>query len=381
MNFIVNMFKKYHLREYDFLLCLMLMAITIIGILVVGSAQADLQSKQLLGFIAGFSIMIVISLIDYHIVIKFNWIIYAINLVLLLLVIIKGETTGGAQRWVSLFGIRFQPSETSKILLILFFAQFILKAKEKIKDFRMILLLVVLTGIPLFMVYKQPDLSTTIVLTFIFLVTLFVAEIPYKYVIGFLAIVVPVFVIGFILLIQPNSFLVEKDIIEQYQQTRVLAWLHPEEYTTTEAFQQLNSIMAIGSGQLYGKGLNNNVVNSVKNGNFISEPQTDFIYTIVGEELGFIGSATVVILLIAIAIDCIIIAYRSNDIAGRIIAAGVAAHIGFQTFFNISVTTGLLPNTGLPLPFVSAGLTSLITLYAAMGFVLNVRLQIDKKNK
>jgi rod shape determining protein RodA len=138
-------------------------------------------------------------------------------------------------------------------------------------------------------------------------------------------------------------------------------------------------MMAIGSGQLWGKGLNNNTISSVKNGNFIAEPQTDFIFTIVGEELGFVGSCAVVILLFLITLECLSVARKAKDIAGTCIATGMAALVGFQSFVNIAVATGLFPNTGVPLPFVSYGLTSLVSLYIGMGFVLNVRLQCVRK--
>ena len=160
-----------------------------------------------------------------------------------------------------------------------------------------------------------------------------------------------------------------------YQQTRILAWLYPEEYATAEAYQQLNSIMAIGSGQLQGKGYNTNVISSVKNGNFISEPQTDFIFAVIGEESGFVGSCTVIVLLILTSFECIIVARKACDMAGTIIASGMAALIAFQGFMNIAVATQVMINTGLPLPFVSYGLTSLCSLFIGMGFVLNVRLQ------
>jgi rod shape determining protein RodA len=138
-------------------------------------------------------------------------------------------------------------------------------------------------------------------------------------------------------------------------------------------------MMAIGSGQLWGKGLNSNTISSVKNGNFIAEPQTDFIFTIVGEELGFVGSCAVVILLFLIVLECLSVARKAKDIAGMIIATGMAGLVGFQSFVNIAVATGLFPNTGVPLPFVSYGLTSLVSLYIGMGFVLNVRLQCVRK--
>ena len=136
--------------------------------------------------------------------------------------------------------------------------------------------------------------------------------------------------------------------------------------------------MAIGSGQLWGKGLNNNVIASVKNGNFIPEPETDFIFAVIGEELGFVGSCAVIVLLFLIALECISIARQAKDLSGTIIASGMAAVIGFQSFMNIAVTTMIMPNTGIPLPFVSSGLTSLVSLFIGMGFVLNVRLQRKK---
>ena len=153
--------------------------------------------------------------------------------------------------------------------------------------------------------------------------------------------------------------------------------VQPEKYAD-DAYQQQNSIMAIGSGQLLGKGLYNTDVNSVKNGNFISEPQTDFIFAVVGEEMGFLGSALIIILLLLITIECIIIAKRAKDLSGRLLCCGVAALIGFQSFVNICVVTGLMPNTGLPLPFVSYGLTSLVSSFIGIGLVLNVGLQPRK---
>ncbi len=375
----IDMFKKYRIKDYNFRLIIYVVAITIIGLLVVNSAAPDLTKKQTLGFIAGFCIMIILSFVDYHLWLKMFYLIYAVNLALLIAVILKGQSSGGAQRWFSLFGVRYQPSETAKIMLILFFAQFIMKFKDRINEWYIILIMCVLSIPPIVLVLKQPDLSTTIVLSLIICSLFYFGEVSYRYVIAFLVVVVPTAVILFILLIQPNSLLVQKGVLEEYHQTRVLAWLHPDEYELEEAFQQQNSIMAIGSGQLTGKGLNNTGINSVKNGNFISEPQTDFIFTIVGEELGFVGSSLVIILLVLITIECLWVAFRASDIAGRVIAGGMAAYVGFQSTVNICVTTGLMPNTGLPLPFVSYGLTSLLCLYIGMGFVLNVRLQRARK--
>ena len=377
------MFKNYKFKDYDFKLILYLCVITVLGILLVNSAQPDNTKKQLMGFIAGLAIMIILSFIDYHIWLKIWPVYYFLMIGLLVAVLVKGNVSLGAKRWFTLFGIRFQPSEAAKILLILFFAQFIMKFKERINQWYMILIMVVLAIPPVALIFKEPDLSTTIVFALIFLSILFLGEINYRYFIALAAVGIPAFIIIFLLLIQPDSVLVKRDdnhgVVEGYQQLRVLAWLHPDEYELEEAFQQQNSIMAIGSGQLTGKGLNNSGINSVKKGNFISEPQTDFIFTIAGEELGFVGSATIIILLMLITIECFIVAFKAADLPGRIIAGGMGAFIGFQSTINICVTTGLFPNTGIPLPFVSYGLTSLLVIYVGMGFVMNVRLQAQRK--
>lgn len=370
----IKMLKKYRVRDYDFKLIIMLIAITVVGILVIGSADRSYQSKQILGFVMGLFLMVVISLFDYSTFLNFYWIIYIGNLVLLLLVEFFGEKSNNAQRWVSIAGIRFQPSETAKILLILFYAQYIMKHKETISSLKTIISMLVLLVPPLLLIYRQPDLSTTIMIALLFCVLLFMGGLSYKIIFGVLAIAVPLFVIFLTLVLQPDQTL-----LKDYQQTRILAWLNPAEYSTSEGYQQENSKMAIGSGELFGKGLNNNEISSVKNGNFISEPQTDFIFAIVGEELGFAGGCLVVGLLFLITLECLMIARKAKDIAGMLIATGMATVIGFQSFMNIGVATGIVPNTGIPLPFVSYGLTSLVSLYIGMGFVLNVRLQCVRK--
>ncbi len=373
------MFKKYRLRDFDFKLILMLIGLSVIGCLAVGSAEPSLQNKQMAGLAAGVFIMLVVAMFDYKWVLKFYWLIYAVNLLLLLLVIVAGDDSGGAQRWLLIGDFRFQPSETAKILLILFFAQFIMLYKKYINTFKIISLCVLLILVPWIMIALQPDLSTSIVLLVVFCVLMFAGGISYKLIFSLLAVAVPAVVIVVYLAIQPEPNFVNKTLMRGYQSTRIMAFFYPDEYADHEAYQQLNSVMAIGSGQLDGKGYKNNEITSVKNGNFISEPQTDFIFAVIGEEFGFKGSVTVIVLLFAIALECASIARRASDTAGTIIAAGMGGLVAFQGFFNIGVTTFLLPNTGLPLPFVSYGLTSLWSLYIGMGFVLNVRLQARKE--
>lgn len=365
------MFRNYKLRNYDFKLIIMVLMLSVIGVFAVGSAQESLQSKQMFGVIAGFVLMVIISLFSYKWILKLNWFMYIGNLMLLLLVKFLGDEGGyGAQRWLEIGSFRFQPSETAKILLILFFAQFIMKHREKLNTFRIITACVVLILIPWYLVYDQPDLSTSIVLIMIFCVVMFAGGLSWKIILSIVAVAVPTFIIVVSIAMQPGT-----EYLEQYQKNRILAYINPEEYATDEAYQQLNSVMAIASGMLDGKGYNNNEITSVVNGNYVSQPQTDFIFAVIGEDFGFKGSLAVIVLLFGIALECVSIGRQSSDLAGQIIGAGMGGLIAVQGFINIGVATFLLPNTGLPLPFVSYGLTSLISLYIGIGFVLNVKLQ------
>ena len=366
------MLKQYKLRNYNFRLIIYVLALTGIGILVIGSAKESVQNKQIMGLFLGVIAMVCISVMDYSFILRFCWLYYALNIVLLVLVKVMGDGANGATRWIEIAGIRFQPSELAKIILILFFSYFFMKHQEHLNTIKTLAASFILVGIPLVLIKEQPDLSTTIVTALLFVSLLFIAGLSYKIVAGVLAISVPTVIIFISLILQPDQ-----KILQGYQYRRIMAWLQPEKYAD-QVYQQLNSKMAIGSGQLWGKGLNNSQITSVKNGNFIAEPQTDFIFAIVGEELGFVGSVVVILLLFFIVLECIIMARKAKDISGRLICCGMASLIGFQGFVNICVATGLIPNTGLPLPFVSYGLTSLVTLFAGIGFVLNVGLQPKK---
>ena len=366
------MFKQYRLKNYKFILIFYVVFLNIIGILLIGSAKPSLQNKQIIGLLGGLFIMVIVSLIDYSFILKFSWLIYISMVGILLLVMFAGDDAGGAQRWFEIGGVRFQPSELAKIMMILFFAYYFMKHEEKINTPKIMISSLVLVGLPLGLILKQPDLSTTIVTALIFITLLFVAGLSYKIVIGVLAVSIPSAIVLFTLLLQDKLPFVKK-----YQVTRVMAWLYPDDYPA-DAYQQQNSIMAIGSGQLWGKGLNNTDATSVKNGNFIPEPQTDFIFAVAGEELGFSGTVAIIILLLFVTIECILIARKAKDTAGKMICCGFAALVGFQSLVNIGVASGLLPNTGLPLPFVSYGLTSLLSLYIGVGLVLNVGLQPKK---
>lgn len=365
------MIKQYKLRFYNFKLVVLLLAISTIGVLLVGSAMESLKSKQLFGVICGMVILLIVSLMDFSWILNFYWFIYGFNIIMLLGIRIFGSTAGGATRWIDLGFIRFQPTELSKILLILFFSKYFMLHEKDLSEWKTVGKAVGLLLIPLALIYNQPDLKNTITVVILFCVMIYVAGLSYKIIGSVLLIAIPLIVIFLSIVVQPDQ-----KLIKDYQRQRIMSFFYPEnEEYSDDIQQQTNSITAIGSGQLTGKGLNNNEVLSANNGNFVSEIQTDFIFAVAGEELGFIGCLIIVILLLLISVECIRNGLKSKDLSGKIICTGVGTIVAFQSFLNICVATGLMPNTGTPLPFVSYGLTSLWSLFIGMGLVINVGLQ------
>ena len=366
--------KVYHIKNYNFTLTALVFSLSVLGIFVVGSAREIYQSRQIFGVVFGLFVMVVVSLFDYVWVLEFYWLIYLVAIGSLGSVFVVGQTVNGARRWINLGFTTFQPSELAKILLILFFSRFIMDHTEVINDRSTLIKYAVLSALPLGLIFAEPNLSTTLVTAMVICLLIYVGGLSYRVIGKILLALVPTAIIFLAIVLMPHQ-----PFLEDYQQKRILAFINREEdQNSDEVYQQNNSVMAIGSGKLTGKGLNNNTTTSVKNGNFIPEPQTDFIFAIVGEELGFIGGCIVIALLLLIVVQCILIGIRAQDLAGRIICCGVGGLIGVQSFVNISVATGLIPNTGVPLPFVSYGLTSLVSLYIGIGFVLNVGLQPKK---
>lgn len=367
-----NMKQRYNIKDYKISLVIFVLLISLIGILMVRSARPDLMNRQVMGVVLGILAMFVISLIDYNWILNLYWPLYILNLVLLVAVLLFGTSVNGAKRWLNI-GVQFQPSDLTKILMILFFAKFLMEREQKIRNPKTIFQAIALIIPSLALIYKQPNLSTTICIAALFCALLYLGGLSYKLIGTILVVIVPTVIILLVVAVQPNQ-----PFLKGYQQNRILSWLEPEKYADDGAYQQLNSVRAIGSGQLTGKGYDNDATTSLKNGNFVSEPQTDFIFAIIGEELGFVGCCSVIFLLLLIVIDCILIGMKAKDTGGRLICGGVAALIGIQSFINISVATMIFPNTGLSLPFVSYGLTSVVCFYMGIGFVLNVGLQPDK---
>ncbi len=372
-------FNRYRLKNFNLALLLCVIALCILGYMVLGSAVindadgAETMKKQLIGMIGGGILMAFLTLTDYHFWLKLHWVLYGGSLLILgLLFTPLGYTTKGATRWLNLPALgRLQPSEFVKAAVIVFFAWFFQKYRDRINKPAVVFSALGLFLLPAVMIFMEPDLSTTLTFVLLFLVLLYMSQISYKWLGGMAACTVPV--AGFLIWdsMQENPL-----ILKRYMLNRLFSFLNPDDFSGSGlTAQQDRAIMAISSGRLSGKGLFNASFDSVKAGNFLSEENCDFVFAVVGEELGFWGSAAILALFALTVFLCFRTASKAPDLAGRLICAGSGAFLGLQVFFNIGVTSGVLPNTGVVLPFFSHGISSLLSAFMCLGLVMNVALQ------
>ncbi len=365
-------FKQYNFRNLNIAL------IVIVGILCFISAftinlDGEVNFKrQLFGFALGIVIIAMVTIIDYHFIGRLVPLIYLVVVGLLVLVRFSPlrESHGtGAFRWLDLKVIELQPSELAKIGLILMMAVLLTHLQEKMDKFYTLLFALAIMGAPTILVFSQPDLSSSMVMVFITGIMLFAGGLSYRIILPLLAIAIPSFVALFWYLLQPFQTL-----LDEYQRQRILGFLDPEQFKQTISYQQNNSVQAISTGKLYGKLLSEGA-SEVRGYNAVDVTESDFIFSVIGEEYGFLGSCLIILLLAFVIIICLLTARRAKDQLGRLIAIGVSSMFMFQIFANIGVATMILPNTGLPLPFLSYGLSSLMSSMIAIGLILNIGLQ------
>ena len=325
--------------------------------------------RQIMAAGAGLGLMILLSLVNYKYYRKFKWFIYVITIVLLLLVEIMGMGSGGAKRWINLFGFNFQPSEVAKLSLIIFFAALLVDMKEKgtIRNiFKGALYSVVLLAVPLFIIFHfQNHLSAAIIIGAITAIQMVVAGIRITHLI-FLAIIASPFLFKWF---GPKLGLTGDE--DSFRGSRIQTWRDPFKDKTASGWQIVNSLYAIGSGGLLGKGIGN----SRQKYTYLPEAHNDFIFAIMAEELGFIGCIVVIGLFLALIWRGIYIASKADDDFGSIIAIGIVAMLGLQALINIAVVTNTIPVTGMPLPFFSYGGTAILVDLAAVGVLLSVARQ------
>jgi len=315
--------------------------------------------KQLIGIALGVVAMTLTSIFDYHKLKKFTLPVAIVSFALLILVFVPGigVENYGAKRWIGFGGVTIQPSEIAKFSLILFSATYVSKHPERPKTFRGILPILIFGIITCALIMLEPNMSITVCVLLLMLTILFCAGMKIKHL---LMLIIPALVLGVVLI-----------LIEPYRLKRLLAFLNPWSSPKGEGYQLLQSLYALGSGGWFGVGL----FNSRQKFAFLPFAESDFILSIIGEEIGFIGLFAFFLLLLFIVFKGIKTASRAKDVFGFILSVGITMIFGIQVVINALVVTGSIPPTGLPLPLVSSGNTSIIIFMAEMGILQNVSKQ------
>ena len=321
--------------------------------------------KQIFSTLAGLVVLFIVSHLPYHLWERFAVIGYGVSVALVLLIIPFGIEANGAKRWLRVFGISLQPAEVAKLAMILFLAYLICKMGRNIrtmKGFLVVLGAAAPISGPIYVITR--NLSSAIIIMGIAVVMLFVACPDYKrfIILGLIGIAG---VAGIVFLIVKMS---ESGSVGSFRGERILAWLDPEAYASGKGFQTLQALYAIGSGGILGKGLGQ----SMQKLGFLPEAQNDMIFSIICEELGLFGAIAVLMMFILLIWRCMIIANNAPDLFGALLVVGVMGHIAIQVILNVAVVTNTIPNTGISLPFISYGGSSVMFLLAEIGIVFSV---------
>lgn len=378
----MKIIKKVNFKNFDYILFLTMTVLICVGLYCIRQAYLfnddmdAIYTKQLMGVAIGSVMIIGILLIDYHIICRLSLILYLGIVTVLALTLKIGTNIRDVKRWITIVGIPFQPSELTKVVLILFLAFLCQHYKDKLNKFYVLFILAAVVALPTLLIIKEPHLSSGIAILFIACVIIYSSGISYKVIGSAFAVLIPV---ALIIIISVTQFNVDLPLIQEYQIKRVLTFMSTDESDNLSGkYQQNQAIEAIMSGGISGKLMSGENKDREYSGIYANE--SDFIFSIVGEEFGFIGSCIVILLYSILVMKCLIIAAHAPDYTGKLICIGISSYLMFQTFVNVGVATSLLPNTGLPLPFISYGLTSLISSMAAVGLVLNIGLRKGDKN-
>ena len=355
--------QAYKLNQFDNILFLLTIFAGAIGIIAIYSATRSLNTNsqvlvQTVSFVIGIILMFFLSRINYQ---TFGYTaipIYIVCIFLLISVLIFGTTgTWGARSWIRFGPVGIQPSEICKIGFAITFSKHLAKVKEDINRPLTLAVLIAHLAVLIGLIMLEPDAGSAMVFCFMAIVMLFVAGLSYKY------------IISAFLLALASSPLIYFFLLSDYQKHRIQVFLNPEMDKLGSGYNVIQSKIAVGSGRLLGKGYLKGTQNQL---GFLPTKHTDFIFSVISEELGFIGAVLVILMLFLIIARCIKIAQESDDLFGKYICVGIAAMLIFHTFENAGMCIGLMPVTGIPLPFISYGGTSLVTNMIAIGIVLSV---------
>ena len=365
-------------RFYDYSLLFCIIFLSVFGLVMIYSASsytAQLKynnagyfmMRQLKIAAGGLALALFISKLDYHWYAKFSIFAYMLSYVLMIAVTLVGKEVNGKKRWLGVGSLRFQPTEFVKIALIIFLAVLITRMGAKVNEWNNMFRVMGL-ALPIAGIVAANNLSSGIIIMGIAFVMLFVAckkQWPF-YACGGLAMLA-------VVTAGPLAIFLEKiKLLKPYQLSRIHAWLSPESYPMDGGYQVLQGLYAIGSGGLFGKGLGE----SIQKMGFVPEAQNDMIFSIICEELGLFGAVSVILIFLFMIYRFMLIANNAPDLLGALIVVGVMAHIAIQVVLNIAVVTNTIPNTGITLPFISYGGTSVLFLMMEMGMVLGVSNQI-----
>lgn len=355
--------KKKNFKNFDYLLLIVVIALCSFGIFVLRSAQLNLEGNytrnQIIASALGFIVIIILLFLDIDFLKKLQWPFYFISIALLLVTRLIGTGDDvGARAWINIGGFGFQPSEFVKIIMTMSVASFIDKRKEKINNPLTLLQILIYGGIPIILVLKQPDFGTAMVMAFMFVIMLFASGLHIGYFIGALVAVVASL---------PFFF----SRLDKYQRDRIFNFLNPDNLDASND-QIRHGRIAIGSGGLKGRGY---MKGPLSQNGFIPEIQTDYIFSILVEELGFVAGAFLIILYGILLWRMIRIASNAKDTFSSAMIYGYAAMIFIHIFENIGMTIGLMPVTGIPLPLMSYGGTFQLVVLIAIGLSLSVKIQ------
>lgn len=375
------------LRNIDFLFVFFLLLLLGSSILILSTASLNVIKSQPYYYVknqtmwiaTGLVLCTAVAFIDYQKLRQVSWWIYGFNIALLLAVFAFGESAKGAQRWIPVTSsFNIQPSEFAKLFIIVTFADFLAKRQgqlNRIRDFIPPFLFVL---VPMLLIFKQPDLGTTLVFAAIFIGMMFVAGAnPWKFG-GILlggAIIVGIALWLHFATNLPGWLKFAQGLplpMQDYQLKRLTIFMNPMADTSGDGYHIIQSIWAIGSGGLWGKGYRQGTQGQL---NFLPEHHTDFIFSIVGEEFGFIGTVTLLFFFCIFLLRAINIAMKSRDVYGMLIGTGIVSMFIFHILVNVGMTSGIMPVTGIPLPFISYGGSAMWTNMTAIGLLLSINLR------
>jgi rod shape determining protein RodA len=353
-------------RHVDVVLCVLIACATLMGALMIYSATKHKAQpyafieKHAVFVVIGFAAMAIAAAIDYERIVDFAWLFYAGSIGLLLAVLVLGSTHNGSKAWFDFGPLSLQPAELAKLAMILAIAAYLGRLEGPV-SLRHVVVALVIMGIPMGLILLQPDLGTTLVFVGVGVGLLMVANVPTRYLVA----LVLVGVVGVVGILNSNT-------LDRYQRDRLTSFVNPNGSTSAATYNTKAAQEAIASGGITGQGL---FEGPQTKGGFVPEQQTDFIFTVPAEELGFAGAGLAVLLLGGIAWRVFRTAKVARDSTGRLICVGVLCMLMFHIFENVGMNLGIMPVTGIPLPFFSYGGSSTITTFIALGLVLNVHMR------